>query len=151
MLPQQIRAQLESQIAYVQAIHARDLAQGYGEVYMPKALNRKYPRASKEIHWQYLFPSHNLSIDPRSDITRRHHLYDRTVQKQVKTAIRKAGIAKHAGCHTFRHSFATQLLQKGYDIRTVQELLGHADIRTTEIYTHVLNKGGFGVISPLDG
>jgi integrase len=131
-------------------LHAEDLATGYGEVYLPNALARKYPNATREWGWQYAFPSRNLSVDPRSSVTRRHHADEKALQRAMKRAVREAGIAKPATPHTLRHSFATHLLQSGYDIRTVQELLGHKDVQTTMIYTHVLNKGGKGVRSPLD-
>ncbi|MBA2594492.1 MAG: tyrosine-type recombinase/integrase [Gammaproteobacteria bacterium] len=118
---------------------------------MPFALARKYPQAGREWGWQYGFPAAQRSPDPRSGAVRRHHIDEQTLQRAVKKAVRAAGIAKPASCHTLRHSFATHLLQSGYDIRTVQELLGHKDVSTTMIYTHVLNKGGLGVVSPLDG
>ncbi|MBE9101658.1 tyrosine-type recombinase/integrase [filamentous cyanobacterium LEGE 07170] len=123
---------------------------GYGTVEMPYALARKYPNAHSEWKWQFVFPSWKRSVDPRTKIVRRHHVYERSVQRAVKQAVQRAGITKHGGCHTFRHSFATHLLEDGYDIRTVQELLGHKDVKTTMIYTHVLNRGGRGVRSPLD-
>jgi site-specific recombinase XerD len=127
------------------------LKEGLGEVYIPDALARKYPNAAKDWLWQYVFPSGRLSTDPRSGVFRRHHLHENALQKAVNRAAREAGITKRVGTHTLRHSFATHLLQAGYDIRTVQELLGHADVSTTMIYTHVLNRGGKGVKSPLDG
>lgn len=130
--------------------HQADLLKGFGSVYLPAGLARKYPSASQEPGWQYVFPAPALSQDPRSGIRRRHHLLDRTVQKHFRRAIQEAGILKLAGSHTFRHSFATHLLEAGYDLRTIQKLLGHADVRTTEIYTHVTRKGGFGVRSPVD-
>jgi integrase len=120
-------------------------------VYLPFALDRKFPNADREWGWQYVFPAERLSVDPRGGPSRRHHRDERALQSAVKEAVRAAGIAKHASCHTFRHSFATHLLEDGYDIRTVQELLGHSDVKTTMIYTHVLNRGGRGVRSPLDG
>lgn len=130
-------------------VHDKDLSDGFGSVYLPYALARKYPNAPTEWGWQYVFPSSRRSIDPRSGVERRHHLDEKAVQREVKQAIRKAGILKQASCHTLRHSFATHLLERGADIRTVQEQLGHKDVRTTQIYTHVLNRGGSAVVSPL--
>lgn len=150
MLPGTLTATLTAHIAKVRELHQADLEQGDGVVYLPNALARKYPNAAREWGWQYVFPSSKLSIDPRGDETRRHHIQDQAVQRAVKQAVRDAGLAKPATPHTFRHSFATHLLEGGYDIRTVQELLGHSDVSTTMIYTHVLNKGGRGVVSPLD-
>ena len=150
ILPRPLAEPLRSHLERVRLLHEQDLRDGHGEVYLPYALGRKYPKAAREWAWQYAFPSSKLSVDPRSGMTRRHHASPDSVQREVKRAIREAGITKRGSCHTLRHSFATHLLEDGYDLRTIQELLGHADVRTTQIYTHVLNRGGKGVRSPLD-
>ncbi len=149
-LPDSLIEPVKTHLANVKSMHNADLEQGNGEVYLPGALARKYPNAAREWKWQYVFPSQRLSLDPRSQRVRRHHLHENGLQKAVKQAAKAAGIEKKVSCHTFRHSFATHLLERGYDIRTVQELLGHANVSTTMIYTHVLNRGGKGVQSPLD-
>lgn len=154
MLPQVLIAPLQEHLIRVRALHEKDLSAGYGAVYLPDALDVKYPNAPREWAWQYVFPSAKLSVDPRvgevPQIVRRHHIQDQAVQRAVKQAVRDADIAKPATPQTLRHSFATHLIEGGYDIRTVQALLGHSDVSTTMIYTHVLNKGGRGVSSPLD-
>ena len=150
MLPDSLVTPLQEHLQLVKRLHDEDLARGYGSVYLPFALERKYPNADQEWIWQYVFPSNRLSKDPRSGVVRRHHVSESGLQKAVKKAARLAGINKRVTCHTFRHSFATHLLEDGYDIRTVQELLGHKDVKTTMIYTHVLNRGPLAVRSPLD-
>lgn len=150
MLPSSLVQPLKQHLDRVKVLHNEDLAKGFGEVFMPMALEKKYPGAAKSWGWQYVFPSRNLSTDPRSGVVRRHHADEKAIQRSMKKAVTAAGIVKPATPHTLRHSFATHLLQSGYDIRTVQELLGHSDVSTTMIYTHVLNKGGRGVVSPLD-
>jgi integron integrase len=150
MLPENLVQPLQAHLGKVRLLHERDRKEGYGEVWLPHALARKYPRAGCEWGWQFMFPSGNRSADPQSGAVRRHHVHPDTLGRAVKHAARQAGIIKPVSCHTLRHSFATHLLERGYDIRTVQELLGHSDVSTTMIYTHVMNKGARGVKSPLD-
>lgn len=141
---------LRNHLDKVKSIHDKDLADGFGAVYLPHALAKKYPNADKTWGWQYVFPARSLSVDPISGVTRRHHLDQSLINKAIKAAVKQVGISKRVSAHTFRHSFATHLLQRGTDIRTIQALLGHSDLETTMIYTHVLNQGGQGVVSPLD-
>ncbi|GAB3754209.1 integron integrase [Lysobacter olei] len=151
VLPQSLAPALEREVVRARALHDEDLRQGFGEVYLPAALARKYPRAARDFGWQYLFPSARRSMDPQSGQERRHHVDPESLARVLRRARMRSGLAKPVTAHTFRHSFATHLLERGYDIRTVQELLGHKDVATTQVYTHVLNRGACGVVSPLDG
>ncbi|MGD8926112.1 MAG: integron integrase, partial [Thioalkalispiraceae bacterium] len=150
VLPNKLVPYLEQQIEHVKNLHMFDLNEGYGDVYLPYAISRKYQTAGKSLAWQYLFPASQRSVDPRSNKERRHHIDESVLQKAVRRAVRQSGVNKLASCHTFRHSFATRLIQRGSDIRTVQELLGHSHVQTTEIYTHVLKINKNAIISPVD-
>jgi integron integrase len=150
VFPKTIQEDLQIHLTRVKRLHDEDLSKGYGEVYLPGALGRKYRHAAKEFRWQYVFPAKKMSTDPRTEKLRRHHVLESGLQKAVKVAVNRAGIMKRVGCHTFRHCFATHMLENGVNIRVVQELMGHADVKTTEIYTHVMEKDLSVVESPLD-
>jgi len=150
ILPEAVRDDLRAHLEKVKTLHERDLAEGHGEVFLPEALERKYPNAGRQWNWQYVFPSERLSVDPRTGAVRRHHMSDKSIQNALRTAVKKAGIVKHASVHTLRHSFATHLLMNGVNIREVQDLLGHKHVETTMIYTHVMRDMTKGPKSPLD-
>lgn len=151
MLPESLKGPLKDQLRRAEIVHKQDLAAGWGRVVLPEALGRKYPNAAREWRWQWVFPQQRRWTSRTTCEQGRHHVHETLVQRAVREAVRRSGVQKHVTCHTFRHTFATQLLEAGYDIRTIQELLGHKSVNTTMIYTHVLNKGGLGVRSPLDG
>ena len=150
VLPLCVVEDIKQSISRTEHLHQLDVAEGFGTVQMPFALEKKYPNQARSLHWKFVFAAHQRSIDPRSGVERRHHLHPTALEKQLKNAVARAGVRKKISTHTFRHTFATQLLESGYDIRTVQELLGHSDVKTTQIYTHVLNRGGNAVLSPAD-
>jgi integron integrase len=151
LLPATVVGPLKAQLERARGVHAQDLAEGAGAVVLPGALALKYPNAAREWSWQWVFPAARRYVDPETREPRRHHVHETVLQRAVRQAVLRSRITKPAGCHTFRHSFATHLLEAGYDIRTIQKLLGHRDVRTTMIYTHVVKRGPFGVKSPLDG
>ena len=150
LFPKSIQEDMRLNVVKVKQTYEKDIASGYGKVYMPEALSRKYPNAAHEFRWQYVFPAKDISVDPRSGIKRRHHIQESGLQKAVKVAVDRADITKRVSCHTFRHSFATHMLENGVNIRVLQELMGHADVKTTEIYTHVMQKDLSLIVSPLD-